>query len=96
MLYEVRLVGDGLDTRLRWNHLVVTREHGTESSSPRRSSWPALNEGRSLNPGDTDTDAEAVANLGDAQRRPEPEPRRHFWDAAVDDFTTHRSTKAGA
>ena len=54
-----------------------------------------LNEGRSLNPGDT------IANLlpfhvkSLAQRRPESEPRRHLGTLNVVDRDVPRSTKAG-
>ena len=56
----------------------------------------ALNEGRSLNPGDTTVmDDSTTRAPAVAQRRPESEPRRH-----VDDVVAHldreaRSTKAG-
>ena len=54
-----------------------------------------LNEGRSLNSGDTRDLALAATKLGNAQRRPESELRRHLADGDGTGDTENRSTKAG-
>ena len=55
-----------------------------------------LNEGRSLNPGDTLPELYPAQHAAIAQRRPEPEPRRHPLPQAHPLANSPRSTKAGA
>ena len=52
------------------------RRHALGSSS-RRPPRPSLNEGRGVNPGDTDPDGHELIKGMVAQRRPRREPRRH-------------------
>ena len=52
------------------------RHHPT--CSRRSTGWTSLNEGRSLNPGDTSRARALSICCCDAQRRPESEPRRHL------------------
>ena len=56
----------------------------------------SLNEGRSVNPGDTSVWADPGDADGHAQRRPERQPRRHPEPSPAQRVAGLRSTKAGA